>query len=224
MPPALTNTAGASVEPKLAVARISPATVLLQDGGTDLLVGGTFEATADLDPSAGAALVVSQGASDVFLTRYSRTNGQWGGFSIAFGGPGAEGLTDLAQDAAGRFVLSGWFQQNVDFDPGAGANIALAKGTGGAGDAFTLGLATSGEFAWLATAGGVIGGEGLISIAYSLATDPQGTVWTTGRFYGRSDFDPAETATELTAIGDSDTFVSRYNVATGALQVTPLPE
>ena len=69
-----------------------------------------------------------------------------------------------------------------------------------------------------------MGGDGLISIGYGLAVDTEGTVWATGRFFGRSDFDPAETATELTALGDSDAFVSRYNVETGALQVTPLPE
>jgi hypothetical protein len=200
------------------------ASAITLDGNGDLLLTGTFEGTADLDPSAGAALVVSQGAADIFVSRYSRTTGEWGGLALAIGGLGSEGVTAIRQHVSGRILLTGWFQQTVDFDPGAGGRLAIAKGTGGAGDAFTLALTSGTDFAWLATAGGVVGGDGLISIGYGLSLDTQGTVWTTGRFYGRSDFDPAETATELTALGDSDGFVSRYDVDTGALQVTPLPE
>jgi hypothetical protein len=200
------------------------ASALAPDGNGDVMLTGTFEGTADLDPSAGSALVVSQGASDVFVARYSQGSGEWGGVALAFGGLGSEGVTAIRQHISGRILLTGWFQQTVDFDPGSGGRLAIAKGTGGAGDAFALALTSNADFAWLATAGGVVGGEGLISIGYGLSLDNQGTVWTTGRFYGRSDFDPAETATELTAIGESDTFVSRYNVETGALQVTPLPD
>jgi hypothetical protein len=69
-----------------------------------------------------------------------------------------------------------------------------------------------------------VGGEGLLSIAYGLALDPQGTVWATGRFFGRADFDPSEAATELTSLGDSDAFLSRYDADAGTLQVTPLPD
>lgn len=200
------------------------ATALTQDSNGDLLVVGTFEGTADLDPSTGAALVVSQGAADVFFARYSQATGDWGGVASAFGGLGSEGVTGVVQHISGRIMLTGWFQQSVDFDPGAGGRLAIAKGTAGAGDGYALAFTSAGDFAWLATAGGVLGGEGLISIGYGLALDNQGTVWTTGRFYGRSDFDPGEDATELTATGESDAFVSRYSVETGALQITPLPE
>jgi hypothetical protein len=200
------------------------ATAIGADGNGDLLVAGTFEGTADLDPGAGAALVVSQGASDLFVARYSQASGTWSGLALAVGGLGSEGVTAIRQHISGRILLTGWFQQTVDFDPGTGGRLAIAKGTGGAGDAFVLALTSSASFAWLATAGGVVGGDGLISIAYGLALDTEGTVWTTGRFYGRSDFDPGESATELNAVGDSDTFVSRYGVESGALQVTQLPE
>jgi hypothetical protein len=87
-----------------------------------------------------------------------------------------------------------------------------------------MAFGSSGNFAWVSTVGGVVGGEGLISIAYGLAVDLDGTVWTVGRFYGRADFDPGEEAIELTASGDSDAFVARYTADIGALRVTPLPE
>ena len=200
------------------------ATVMSHDGGGDVLVAGTFEGTADLDPSTGTALVVSQGATDVFLARYNQFSGEWGGLARAFGGLGSEGVTDLVPHVSGSILLSGWFQQSVDFDPGSGARIAIAKGTGGAGDGYILALGPTADLAWVTTVGGVVGGDGLVSIAYGMALDTEGTVWTTGRFYGRTDFDPGEGATELTAVGDSDAFLGRYSVDVGALQVTPLPE
>lgn len=199
------------------------ATVLTQDIAGNLLMAGTFEGTADLDPDVGAALVVSQGSADVFVATYS-AGGAWTGFARAFGGAGSEGITAINQGISGRILISGWFQQSVDFDPGSGATIVNAKGTGGAGDAYTMALNSAGELAWVAPAGGVVGGEGLISITYGIATDLEGTVWSVGRFFGRSDFDPGLEATELTAIGDSDAFLARYSGADGTLQVTPLPE
>jgi hypothetical protein len=200
------------------------ASAIAEDASGDVLVAGTFEGTADLDPGIGAALVLSQGAADVFVSRYHQGSGAWGGIARAFGGLGSEGVTGLVSHVGDRMVLTGWFQGSVDFDPGSGARIVNAKGTGGGGDAFTMAFGSSGNFAWVSTAGGVVGGEGLISIAYGLALDLDGTVWTVGRFYGRADFDPGEEATELTASGDSDAFVARYTADIGALRVTPLPE
>jgi hypothetical protein len=200
------------------------ATAIAPDASGDLLLTGTFETTADLDPGAGAALVVSQGAADVFIARYQQSTGEWGGVAVGLGGLGSEGATAIRYHTSGRILLTGWFQQSVDFAPGSGGRIAVAKGTGGAGDAFMLGLTTNFTFAWVTAAGGVVGGEGLISIAYGFGVDAQGTMWAAGRFYGRSDFDPGDQATELTAAGDSDGFLSRYSLADGALLTTPLPD
>lgn len=200
------------------------ATALAHDGNGDLLVAGTFESTADLDPGAGAALVVSFGAADAFLASYSSSAGTWNGLARAWGGIGSEGVTGLVRHISGRIILTGYFQESVDFDPGPAGRIVNAKGTGGAGDGFAMAFASTGEFAWVAPVGGVVGGAGSLSIAYGLALDATGGVWTTGRFYGRSDFDPSETAVELASSGDSDQFVSRYAVENGTLLSIPLPD
>jgi hypothetical protein len=186
------------------------------------LVAGTFEATVDLDGGPGAVLVVSRGAADAFVARYRADDGAWDGLGVAFGGGGSEGITTLMRHGSGHLILGGWFQESVDFDPGPGATIRVARGTGGGGDAFLAGFTPDGEFRWVTPIGATVAGQ--TTIAFGAAEDQAGTIWTGGRFYGRADFDPSDTAVELLATGASDAFLVRYSGETGALLVTPLPE
>ena len=200
------------------------ATAITEDPNGDLLVAGTFEGVADLDPGPGSSLVVSQGAADIFLALYEPLGGEWDGLTRAFGGLGTEGVTGLTRHISGRILMTGFFQQTVDFDPGAGARLVTARGTGGAGDLFVYAFSSAGNFAWVVPAGGVVGGEGLQSIAYGLATDDLATVWAVGRFFGRADFDASESATELTAVAGSDAWLARWTVDNGTIVVTELPD
>ncbi|HET9064416.1 MAG TPA: hypothetical protein VFN22_01165 [Gemmatimonadales bacterium] len=193
------------------------------DPSGDVLVAGTFEGTADLDPSGGTSLVVSQGAADIFLARYSGVTGQWGGLSRAIGGAGSEGVTRMVLHSSGRLLLTGFFQGAVDFDPSAAASVTVARGTGGAGDGFLLGLDQQGNYGWVVPIGGTVGGAQNLSIASDATVDPIGRVWTTGRFFGRADFDPSGGAAELVALSGSNIFVSRYFIDTGAIRTEPLP-
>ncbi len=200
-------------------------TAVTQDGNGDVLVAGNFEGTADLDPSAGTALAQSQGAADVFIARYDHFTGDYDGFSRSFGGLGSEGVTGLVRHISGRIILSGYFQETVDFDPGAGARLVTAKGTGGAGDLFVYAFSSAGDLAWVVPVGGVVGGADHQSIANGLALDNVGTVWATGRFFGRADFDPGEGAVELTSIGDgADGWLSRYGIDLGTLVTSQLQD
>lgn len=199
------------------------ATAVAIDAAGSLVVGGTFEGTADLDPGAGAALVVSRGGADLFLSRYDRGSGEWDGIADAWGGVGSEGMRDLAVSSVGITIATGWFQASVDFDPGAGATILTARGTSGAGDAFVAGLAPGAGLAWVAQIGGNVAGDANLSIGAGVALDLEGNAWAAGRFFGRTDFDPAANAVELSAAGSSDSFLARYRVATGELVVTDIP-
>lgn len=200
------------------------ATAVTEDPNGDILMAGTFEGVADLDPGSNASLVVSQGAADVFLAQYEPTAGQWDGLTRAFGGLGTEGVTALRRHVSGRILMTGFFQQTVDFDPGASAKLVTARGTGGGGDLFVYAFSSTGDFAWVVPVGGVVGGDGLQSIAYSLTLDDLATVWAVGRFFGRADFDAGDGATELTAVAESDAWLSRYTVDNGTLLVTELPD
>jgi hypothetical protein len=198
-------------------------TAVTHDFDGNLLAAGTFEGTADLDPSGGTSLVVSLGAADIFLARYDGLSGAWDGLSRAVGGTGSESVNRIIRHVSGRLLLTGFFQETADFDPGAGARLVPARGTGGAGDAFVLGITSTGDFSWVVPIGGVVGGAGNLSIGYDLATDELGRVWATGRFFGRADFDPGTEAVELVSASQSDIYLSRYDIDTGALRAEPLP-
>lgn len=200
------------------------ATALTAAADHSPIVFGTFEGTADLDSGPGAALLVSRGATDVFLSRYRAETGEWDGLAQGFGGTGSEGVTKVLRHDSGALLLSGWFQESVDFDPGPGATVRIARGTGGGGDAYLAAYDPNGEFRWVTPIGAPIGGGGQIAIGFGLATDPIGTIWLGGRFYGRADFDPSDVAIELLATGASDAFLARYSTSDGALLVTEIPE
>lgn len=200
------------------------ATAVTEDPNGVALVAGTFEGQADFDPGPGASLVISQGAADVFLASYEPQAGAWDGLTRSFGGLGTEGVTGLARHVSGRILMTGFFQQTVDFDPGASARLVTARGTGGAGDFFLYAFSSTGNYAWVAPVGGVVGGDGLQSIAYGLALDELASVWAVGRFFGRADFDPSDDAQELTAISQSDAWLARYSVDNGVLLVTELAD
>jgi hypothetical protein len=87
-----------------------------------------------------------------------------------------------------------------------------------------MAFASTGELAWVTPIGGIVGGAGQLAIAFGVALDDQGTVWTTGRFYGRADLDPGPGAVELQATADADIFASRYSVDIGALRVTEVED
>ena len=193
------------------------ATALAVESDGSVLVAGTFEGTADLADGPATALVVSQGGTDIFFARYDAQTGTYAGFSRAIGGPGSEGVTAIERHVSGNLIATGWFQETVDFDPGPGATLVVARSGGGAGDGFTMALAPSGDLAWVSPLGAAIGGADNVAIAYDLAVDPDGGVWTVGRFYGRTDFDPGTDAVELQPQGASDQFVTRNDVSDGSL-------
>ena len=198
-------------------------TALTHDFDGSVLAAGSFEGSADLDPGAGSAVLVSQGAADIFLARYDGQTGAWDGLARPFGGPRTESVNRIVRHISGRLLLTGLFQETADFDPGPGARLVPARGTGGAGDAFVLGITSAGDLSWVTPIGGVVGGAGNISIGYDLATDDAGRVWATGRFFGRADFDPGTEAVELVAASQSDIYLSRYDIDTGVLRAEPLP-
>ncbi len=190
--------------------------LLIEPGGT-LVVAGMFSGTADLDGSAGSALVVSQGGTDVFLARFG-VAGQYVGSGRRFGGAGSDGVQGLTIDAENNFYLSGWFSGSVDFDPGAGLTLRTAQGTGGAADAYLLAVTAAGDLRWVNTLGAVVGGDASVAIGSGLGLTSNGALWAVGRFFGRADLDPGVDAIFAQSLGDAEQFVVRVERSTGVLR------
>ena len=118
------------------------------------------------------------------------------------------GVNALGLDSAGNLLAAGVFAGKVDFDPGPGTySLASARNSSGSSaDVFVWKLDANGNFVWAKAMGGK-GNE----IAFDLAVDGAGSVYTTGYFGDRADFDPGKGTYTLSPAGSADIFVSKLD-------------
>ena len=105
------------------------------DASGNVISGGTFQGTADLESGAGITNVTSSGALDSYVLKLNSA----GSFVWVrvLGGTGADYVNGVATDAASKVYTTGYFNGTVDFDPSAGvANLVSL----GAADAFVWSL------------------------------------------------------------------------------------
>ncbi|MEP7264818.1 MAG: SBBP repeat-containing protein [Bacteroidota bacterium] len=187
------------------------------DVSGNIYVTGNFYNIADFDPGSDTFnLTAANSASyqnyDIFIAKLDAAgNFVW---AKQLGGPHTTGsfLSDngysIVVDAQGNIYTTGYFPDTADFDPGAGTYNLMA--TGGIGsDIFVSKLNSSGNFVWAKQLGGTYS-----DVAYSVAVDGNGSVYTTGFFYGMADFDPANSTYNLVTTGgasDGDIFISKLD-------------
>ena len=110
----------------------------------------------------------------------------------------------IAVDASENIYSTGYFQFNVDFDPGTGTtNLSSSGGQ----DVFIQKLDASGGFIFAKSFGGFAG----IDNGNSIVIESSGNIYTTGFYQGTVDFDPGTGVTSLTSNGQSDIFVQKLN-------------
>ena len=117
------------------------------------------------------------------------------------GGIFGEESFSIALDGSGNVFTTGYFDNIVDFDPGAGTfNLTSVGST----DIFISKLDAAGNFVWAKQMGGTMDDRG-----QSIALDASGNVYTTGYFNGTADFDPGAGTFNLTSAGSYDIFVHK---------------
>lgn len=173
--------------------------------GSVLLVGD-FTGTFDVDPGAGVTTLVSNGDTDGFLV--SLTAGGALGWARDIGDSGADSVRGVATDATNNVIVTGWFADDVDIDPGAGVTVLSSLGER---DALVAKYTSAGALTW----GRSFGGIGIDNGA-AVTVDGAGRVYVTGSFSDVVDFDPNAGIAELTASGTSDGYVSKLT-ANGTL-------
>jgi hypothetical protein len=161
-------------------------------------LGGNYTGTCDLDPGSGTTTVITVGNIDMYLIELdSAGDFQWG---IDFGSTGLDGCAAIAEDVNGDIVMTGYFANTCDFDPGGPTANLTAVGN----NCFVAKYSSSGNYTWAKNLGGG-GTEG----GADITCDFTGNVYTTGYFDGTADFDPGAGTTIFTAgTGISDAFVS----------------
>jgi hypothetical protein len=172
------------------------------DAAGYVYITGSFMGTADFDPGPGIVTLASVGSWDAFVGKLDASgNFVW---AKSLGGSSEHDKgNSIAVDASGNVLVTGGFHGTIDFDPGP-ATFSLAAGYI---DVFVWKLDASGSFVWAKKMGGQFS-----DIAYSIAVDGLGNVFTTGYFKGYADFDPGPAEFWLVYNStDADVFISKLD-------------
>ena len=179
------------------------------DDSGNVYILGRFEGTADFDPGLGVSNLTSNGAFDVFIVKLNSS----GDFLWAksYGNSKDDQPHAVAVDSSGTVNITGWFQQTVDFDPGAGVtNFASRGGT----DAYLLKLNSTGDYESLTQFGSTSQDKGS-----AIAIDSADNVYVIGDFAGTIDFDPGPGTTNKTPTA-YDAFIVKLDSSGGLVWVS----
>ncbi|MBM4085222.1 MAG: hypothetical protein FJ272_10570, partial [Planctomycetes bacterium] len=175
---------------------------LAVDSSGNCHVSGAFNSAVDFDPGPNRTALTSAGGSDIFLACYKPSGAlawakRMGGSGDDFAGVGA-----ISVDGRGILHLSGMFSQTAAFDD-------LRLTSAGLTDIFFGKFAPDGKCLWARGVGGPAQDTG-----HRILADRDGSVYLTGSFHRRADFDPGPGVQTLTAENpDGDIFVAKYDAA-----------
>ena len=160
------------------------------DASGNVVVTGSFVGSADFG---GGRLTSNLNSNDIFIAKYSSTGGH--SWSRAYGSTGDDHGTAAATDGSGNVVVTGYFNNTIDF---AGGPLTSA----GNKEIFLLALNSSGQHVWSKRLGGIS-----IDVANAVAIDVGGNIIITGFFYGTVDFGGGP----LTSSSAAKVFLAKYN-------------
>lgn len=157
---------------------------------------------ADFDPGSGVYNLGVAGSQDIFILKL---NAQ-GSFIWAkqIRGPLDEEATGLVLDPLNNIYLTGYFEDNTDFDPSPAVYTLSATSNY---NPFVGKYDSDGNFMWAKQIKSPDIGTG-----NSICLEPNtGHIITTGFVYGTADFDPGPGIYNLTSNGGTDVYVSKLD-------------
>lgn len=168
----------------------------------DVVFGGSFEGTADFDPSSGTSNLISNGDTDAFVTKLT-SNGDYG-WSKGFGNALYNTIYDLDIDDSENIFITGYIEGTVDLDPGSST---VNHTSAGKEDIFVLKLDGMGDYSDSKSWG---------STERDFCNDLQilnNNVFMVGGFSNTVDFDLGPSNNDLTSSGWLDIFIVKYDNA-----------
>ena len=171
--------------------------VALAPGG-DVLLAGTFQATATAGPLAfplGNTTLVSIGGYDVYVARLDGSTGAWR-WAVRGGGTASDQALAVCADAAGNALVAGSFVGTGVFGPTSLTASGLNNGAFDS-DVFVGKLNATGQWQWASGGGGVSN-----DAAQAVAVDRAGDILLTGSFRNQATFGPAQVGTPQTTVDD----------------------
>ena len=180
-----------------------------------IVVSGTFEDAADVNPDAGvvdSVLSASPGSADVYLLKLNSSGGfQW---CRTWGNAGIDACSPPVTDAVGNIFLKGSFSGTIDIDPDPSSALILNSGsaTGSRSEYLSL-MSTNGNLLWAGSIDGFsVGFRGNI-----LDVD-QSRYYAGGQFTGTLDVDPNGTVFNLNSVlGTASAYLVQLTGASNAL-------
>ncbi len=176
-----------------------------RDDSGNVYSTGSCSGTIDLDPGPGVySVTVAYGISSYVVKQDALGNFVWG---KVVGGttPGSRmDARTIKTDNNGDVIISGFFVETVDCDPGTGI-YHISSGSTGC-DAFVIKLNSSGSFVWAISIGDV--GTDQVN---DICIDASNCIFVTGSFQGTVDFDPGSGTYNLTSHGGANVFVLKLS-------------
>lgn len=184
----------------------------LVDNAGNVIMAGTFQGVADIDPGIAPSNFTSMGAHDIFLARYTPEGNLFRGRLI--GGVGDVTITNdsLGMDDAGNVYLAGTFRQTIDVDPSIVTKTYTARQS--SSDIFVASYNRDDQLRWSFQMGGLLDEN-----VNTLKVDRNGILMLAGDFKGAIDLDPNSGQFNVLARGfngASDGFAAKFRADTGA--------
>lgn len=175
---------------------------LATDAGGNLYAGGNYNTSLDIDPGPGVQNITSNGQADMIQIKLNPSgNLVW---ANAMGSINQDNLKTVKVDPTGNLVITGSFQDTVDFDPGLGLT-QLSSGSG-LYSSFVAKYDSSGQLLWAGNFEGT--GD---NHAQNLVIDPLGNLFVCGRFKDTVDFDPDPNTTAITITSVASGYLIKLN-------------
>ncbi len=177
-------------------------------------IAGRFTGTMDFDPGLPVDNHTANDYVDSCLIKLDLSGSyqwglNWGGTDklTGYANPPYYGdcAFDVAVDSSGNPYVCGSFYGTTDFDPGAGTTAHTAVDD--FGDAYLVRFTATGVYQWVE----IIAGDHFQE-SFGISINASGDLGMTGRFYNTVDFDTGGGTEDHTSVGDSDIFLSKYDV------------
>ncbi len=172
------------------------------DEAGNVYICGSFNGTADFDPSPDIKALEANGPNtDIFLAKYDANGAYLWAFAI--GGEGSDIARGLVLDDAGNICLLGGFFAKMDVDPGP--QQSMLSSNGGL-DVFFAKYSPEGDFLLAKSFGG-----GSADYGQAIGIDRKKNIYIAGYFTGpAADFDPGADKALRASAGGNDIFLAKY--------------